>query len=1016
MHKHNRILIVDDSDLIAGILTEFLENEDYTILRAHNGVQGVEMAYKEIPDLIIMDVEMPMMQGYQASRLLKNRRGVKAIPIIMHTSLSEDKDKYWGASCGVDAFVNKDFDNLEVLLAHVKQLCDHAPFNLELIREDAKLVNKDSIFEMLGAFLDQQLFASTIVNLLGEVGKQMESLPETAASILDLLSKVCEFHAAAIIVRYEKQPLAYLLPSPDVTKSDIKPFYQQCRDDFSAHFPTDEVGNVRPIFFGVDDQTAFNQNSGASQPFGSYTTYAFKGKGDAVFGTLHITNRANQYFSELISTNIAIYAEAAATILENSILFNQAAELERARLINERLVQMDKLKDEFLANTSHELRTPLNGIIGLAESLYDGVAGKLGQNARRNLALIVSSGKRLANLVNDILDFSKMRSHDLKIHQKPVSIRVVADVVLTISQALISGKRLTLRNAITEDIPPVWGDEERLQQILHNLVGNAVKFTESGEIIVSAQEQGNMVAITVKDTGIGIPGDKIDDIFRSFEQVDASATRAYGGTGLGLAVTKQLIELHNGAIRVESQVGRGSAFTFTLPVSDQMPEPSLAENQIAQIEEIDEAETVESEPATQAAMAEFKILVVDDEPVNQQVLANYLAAGNYSVTQAFNGREALRLIETDPQYDLVLLDIMMPHMSGYEVSQKIREKFLPSELPVIMLTAKNQVADLVEGFSCGANDYLAKPLSKNELLSRIKTHLNLLKINTSCTRFFPRDYLQLLQKESIMDVNLGDHISKEMAIMFSDIRAFTSMSENMTPQELFDFINAYLKRVNPSIKDNGGFVVKYMGDGIMAVFPTCADDAVRAGIDKLKRVARYNEHRRSQGYADIKVGVGVHIGHMMVGIVGDEARMEGDALSDNVNLTSRLEGLTKFYDVDMIISEPVFRCLKHPNQYQTRFLDKVKVRGKQKPIAVYEVFDGQPDHAMQAKIKTQPDFDQGQRHYFDKEFAEAAVCFKQVLQTLPQDKTARLYLERSSRFMVQGVPDDWEGVETMETK
>ncbi len=1016
MTDKKRILLVDDSDLIAGILTEFLEKSGYSILRAANGVQGVEMAYKEIPDLIIMDVEMPLMQGYQASRLLKHRRGVKAIPIIMHTSLSEDKDKYWGASCGVDAFVNKDFDNLDKLLSYVEKFCNHPPFNLEVIKEDAKSVNKDYIFEMLGAFLDQQLFASTIVNLLGEVGKHIESLPETIRSILELLSKVCEFHAAAIIIQYEKKTLSYIFPSENIFKRDIDDFYNVCANDFSKHFPESVPEIIRPIFFGIDQRPDFNEIRRDKREFSSYTCHVFKGKGDAAFGTLHIGNLTNSYFSNLISENIAIFAEASATILENSVLFNQVSELERARLINERLVQMDKMKDEFLANTSHELRTPLNGIIGIAESLFDGVAGSLGKKVRQNLSLIVSSGKRLANLVNDILDFSKMKSHDLKIRKKPVSIRVVTDVVLTLSRTLIAGKELILKNEIKEDIPPVQGDEERLQQILHNLVGNAVKFTESGAVTVSAQEQDGMVAITVTDTGIGIPKDQIDAVFRSFEQVDSSASREYGGTGLGLAVTRQLIELHGGTIQVESQVGKGSAFTFTLPVSKTMPD-SLASNQeIAKIKEIDDTQAPESEPAEENITGDFSILVVDDEPVNQQVLANYLSLGNYNVTQALNGGEALRLIETGKIFDLVLLDIMMPRMSGYEVSRKIREKYLPSELPIIMLTAKNQVSDLVEGFSCGANDYLAKPLSKNELLSRIKTHLHLLKINTSCTRFFPRDYLQLLEKETIMDVQLGDHISKEMAIMFSDIRSFTSMSETMTPRELFNFINSYLKRVNPSIKDNGGFVVKYMGDGIMAVFPFGSDDAVKAGIDKLKRVALYNDHRRNCGYPPVKIGIGVHIGHIMVGIVGDEARMEGDALSDNVNLTSRLEGLTKFYGVSMLISEATLNNLKTPIQYQTRFLDNVKVRGKQNAISVFEICDGEPDDIIELKMKTKPDFETGQHHYFAKEFAEAAICFKQVLKANPDDKTAQLYLQRSGQFMVQGVPDGWQGVETMKSK
>jgi signal transduction histidine kinase/class 3 adenylate cyclase len=708
----------------------------------------------------------------------------------------------------------------------------------------------------------------------------------------------------------------------------------------------------------------------------------------------------------------------------------------------------DQLKDEFLANTSHELRTPLNGIIGIAESLIDGATGPLPRQTRKNLSMLVSSGCRLASLVNDILDFSKLKMHELEILRKPVNIRVVADIVLTLSETLLAGKAIDLKNDIPPDIPAVEGDEDRLQQILHNLVGNAIKFTESGTVTVSAkvlsgsaeilsktgatgtpevargeEDPGKMpaiqdiVAISVSDTGVGISPDKFDTIFQSFEQGDASTVREYGGTGLGLAVTKQLVELHGGTIWVESDVGNGSTFTFTLPISAGIPEPIRdTQAQLARIRMTEEDETifVEEEPAE--ARETYSILVVDDEPVNQQVLANQLALQHYKVTQAFNGMDALQMIEKGKTVDLILLDIMMPRMSGYEVAQKIRQHYLPSELPIIMLTAKNQVGDLVEGFSSGANDYLAKPFSKAELFARINTHLNLLKINTSYNRFVPYEYLRFLQKETILEVHLGDHISKEMAVMFSDIRSFTALSEAMTPQENFDFINAYFKRVSPVIRAHDGFIVKFLGDGMMAVFPNGVEDAVRASVEKLTKVAQYNLHRQQEGWQPIQVGIGIHVGHMMVGMVGETARMQGDAFSDNVNLTARLEGLTKYYGVSLIVSGDTIDKLPDLDQYHLRFLGKVQVKGKGNPISAYEIYDGDPADMIALKVQTRADFEEGLRLYYHREFAEAAVCFKHVLKTNPDDKTADLYLKRAAQFMVQGVSDDWDGVEALEYK
>jgi DNA-binding response OmpR family regulator len=180
---------------------------------------------------------------------------------------------------------------------------------------------------------------------------------------------------------------------------------------------------------------------------------------------------------------------------------------------------------------------------------------------------------------------------------------------------------------------------------------------------------------------------------------------------------------------------------------------------------------------------QFKILIVDDEPVNIQVLINHLSLQNYSLTQASNGTEALAAIEQGFKPDLILLDVMMPRMTGYEACQKIREKFPANEVPILMLTAKNQVNDLVEGLSVGANDYLTKPISKTELLARIKTHLRLSNINIASGRFVPHKFLQLLNKESIIDVALGDNVQQEMSIVFSDIRDFTTLSESMTPED-----------------------------------------------------------------------------------------------------------------------------------------------------------------------------------------------------------------------------------------
>lgn len=421
----------------------------------------------------------------------------------------------------------------------------------------------------------------------------------------------------------------------------------------------------------------------------------------------------------------------------------QQRKLAHTREMNERLQQVDKLKDEFLANTSHELRTPLNGIIGLAESLIEGAAGSLSEKMKLNLVMIVTSGRRLATLVNDILDFSKLKHKTIDLQLKPVYLREITDVVLFLSRPLVAQKSLQLINAIDEDLPPVYADENRLQQILHNLLGNAIKFTESGQVKVTAQLKQSVIKVTVADTGIGIPVDKQARIFESFEQADGSTARDYGGTGLGLAVTKQLVELHGGTLKVSSNVGVGSEFTFTLPLapaeSSQMAAPAtshVAKLQPETSRTVISAETIGVVETTPAETEEqFHVLVVDDEPVNLQVLNNLLSLqAIYHIVQAASGPEAIRLIEEGFKPDIVLLDVMMPKMTGYEVTQKLREKWALNELPILLLTAKNRVEDLLTGLDAGANDYLTKPFSKDELLARIKTHLNVKQLQAENMR------------------------------------------------------------------------------------------------------------------------------------------------------------------------------------------------------------------------------------------------------------------------------------------
>ncbi|MEO0901732.1 MAG: response regulator, partial [Bacteroidota bacterium] len=611
-----------------------------------------------------------------------------------------------------------------------------------------------------------------------------------------------------------------------------------------------------------------------------------------------------------------------------------------------------------------------------------------------NLNMIANSGKRLSHLVNDILDFSKLKNKDLVLSVRPVDLHALTTIVLRLSNPLVQHKKLKLINSIPKEVPLVDADENRLQQIMHNLVGNAIKFTQKGYVTALSEVKEEMLYVSITDTGIGIPEDKMDLIFNSFEQVDGSTQREFGGTGLGLSVTKQLVELHSGTIQVTSQKGKGSIFTFTLPLSS----TSRKDFKSKGLETTDFVQTTATHqiklpvPGLKKTKDSevSRILIVDDEPINRRVLENHLTIAGYEVTEVSSGKDALKALDGETTYNLILLDVMMPEMSGYEVCEKVRERYIASDLPIILLTAKNTVNELVTGFNAGANDYLTKPISKNELLSRIKTHINLNTIHKATSKFVPSEFVQSVGKQSITDIRLGDYIEKNVTVLFSDIRDYTSLAETMTPRQNFKFVNAYVGRMGPIIKENEGFVNQYLGDGIMALFPQKSENALDAAIEMQRTLALYNKRRvKEKGYVPISVGMGLHTGPLIMGIIGDHQRNDPAVIADTVNSASRVEGMTKHFGANIIISESTLKSIDDISGFNFRYLGMVKVKGKQNAIGIYECIDGDGVETISLKLETKPDYEKGIELFFDQNFEDALHLFEKILGVRPQNSGQR---------------------------
>jgi class 3 adenylate cyclase len=287
--------------------------------------------------------------------------------------------------------------------------------------------------------------------------------------------------------------------------------------------------------------------------------------------------------------------------------------------------------------------------------------------------------------------------------------------------------------------------------------------------------------------------------------------------------------------------------------------------------------------------------------------------------------------------------------------------------------------------------------------------------NTALDRFVPHDFLQRLDKANITEVSLGDHVQQEMTILFSDIRNFTALSEGMTPEANFQFLNAYLGGMGPMVREYGGFIDKYLGDGIMALFPQ-ADAALEAALAMLHHLEIFNHARQQRGESPIAIGIGLNTGHLMLGTIGEYHRMEGTVISDAVNLASRMEGLTKQYGTPLLVSHHTVARLQETERLPLRLVDRVTVKGKHDPVEVYEVYAADRPEVRTLKALTGEDFAIALKHYQHGEFTLAQALFQSCWQRNPADRAAALYVERCTVALRSNLSDTWDGVTHLDSK
>ncbi|MBW4486987.1 MAG: response regulator [Trichocoleus desertorum ATA4-8-CV12] len=629
---------------------------------------------------------------------------------------------------------------------------------------------------------------------------------------------------------------------------------------------------------------------------------------------------------------------AQAVAAQAAIAVQQSRLYQKTRQQAEQLIELDRQKTEFFQNISHEFRTPLTLTIGPLESA---VAQKEGL-AYDQAVIALRNSRRLLRLVNQLLDLQRLDAGRMQPSFRPCDLTEFVSQVVESFRPYCDKKEITLFTEL-QDCPAIYLDLEKFDKVLYNLLSNAMKFTAaSGRITVSMQLAGDHCLLKVKDTGIGIRTDQIPHLFERFRQAEGSANRSYEGSGLGLALVKELVELHGGQISVESVYGEGTTFTVWLqtglahlPAEQVIEVPTEAQMSRAAVELADiEAEIYEKDekalPTLEAGLVGLeaaadkiagqgqdktavetvartsKVLVVDDNSDLRTYVSRVLRQAGYQVLTARNGGEGFNAAQTHHP-DLIVTDLMMPLVSGLDMIQMLRASEALRGTPIILLTAKVDEDTRIEGAERGADAYLSKPFNDRELLAEVRNLLALkanerrvAELNTYLTESVLRRFLppSMVKKAAAGDLSLDLRPEPRLVtVLFSDIIGFTQLSNTLRSRRVAELLNEYLAEMTQAIFDNGGTVDKFMGDAILALFGApeelTPNEQVRRAIAAARQMYRslnnLNRRWQEQGISQVQFRCGIHQGTAVVGMFGSADRADYTAIGPSVNIASRIQ-------------------------------------------------------------------------------------------------------------------------------
>jgi len=710
-------------------------------------------------------------------------------------------------------------------------------------------------------------------------------------------------------------------------------------------------------------------------------------------------------------------------------------------------------RDAFRDGLLRELRVPLRGVLGVADSL---VSGDLALPSRAQLGLhaIVASGKRLDRMVSDVVDCASLG--DLQIDLAPIDLHAAVSEVMVVMAPLAGEKSVELVNDVSVNFPIARGDETRVAQVLAHLLGNALESTERGEVRIAAERVNGMLRVSITDTGPGMRPDEVSRIFdethgrrglafsKKLMELQRGETSFVSEPGHGSTASFTLPEAGPGAQRrgqVNVRTLSSKSFKSSIPVVNRAlsrvlnlatasniraqervaddptaalesarfslrqkaPLGLLAELDFAPASEPREAsppssKTLSARPSLWPATAMPTVLHVTEQASWTESLARELEPLACRFVHADSDRSAADRLAMDEPYAAVVVDLRQrsADISGIVRSFRQQENGRSAPLVVVLDGAAERTTESL--FAAGASDVLVRPFANAELLERLRSQIAVARLVRAAQRVVPREFVSLLGCSTFDELTLGACVEREMSVVFADLEGFTKASERMTSRQVFAWLNDRFGAVVPALRANGGFVDKFIGDAVMALFPGGAPGALRAAIEASHAMRAIDPVNR--------LGIGIHHGPTMIGTLGERERFAPTVVSDTVNVAARLEALTRRFGSSALVSEETLNQVDADERPATRYLGAVRVKGREKALRIHELLDADSSElasqkrASAAILKKVVEFvDRG-----DLENASRAAALGAA--EYAQDQTLAFYIIELERIARREAPFD----------